>query len=76
MDQSIVRARQSESNAAVAALKTIYYLAKMNRPNYDFSDLVDFQIEQGATHLRVEGSIHRKDKWVTHPTVEESDYQY
>jgi hypothetical protein len=46
MQQALVHAYKDQELAIIAALKTVYYMAKKNLPNEHFSDLKQFLVIQ------------------------------
>jgi len=43
MESSVVTAHKKDKAAVLSAMRTAYYLAKKNRPNADFDELLSFQ---------------------------------
>ena len=51
MQQALARAYKDQELAIIAALKTVYFMAKKNLPNDHFSDLKHFLVVQGSTAI-------------------------
>ena len=51
MQQALTHVYKDQELAIVAALKTVYFMAKKNQPNEHFSDLKHFLVLQGSTDI-------------------------
>ena len=51
MQQALARAYKDNELAVIAALRTVYFMAKKNLPNDHFSDLKQFLVVQGCTSI-------------------------
>ena len=51
MQQALARAYKNNELAVIAALRTVYFMAKKNLPNDHFSDLKQFLVVQGCTSI-------------------------
>ena len=51
MEHALAHAYKGHELAVVAALKTVYYMAKKNLPNYHFSDMKQFLVIQGCKEI-------------------------
>ena len=52
MQRALAHSYRDQELAVIAALKTVYFMAKKNLPNEHFSDLKQFLLAQGATDIR------------------------
>jgi hypothetical protein len=51
MQQALAHTYRDQELAVIAALKTVYFMAKKNLPNDHFSDLKQFLLVQGSTDI-------------------------
>ena len=51
MQRALAHSYRDQELAVIAALKTVYFMAKKNLPNEHFSDLKQFLLAQGVTDI-------------------------